>query len=125
MHLNMMFTALTLDVISHYSFGDAMGLLEDEDFKVAQVWKTMFEQVTQAGVFLRHFPLVPRVVNSLPYWLVMCLFPSISSFKQFETVRAPSPLLSQFPFIHYPCSDNKFEWDTGRPSQNYHSSLKL
>lgn len=85
-HLNVVFTALTLDVISHYSFGDTMGLLEDGDFRIAQEWKSMFEQVTQAGVALRHFPLVPRIVNSLPDRLVMSLFPSIVSFKQFEMV---------------------------------------
>lgn len=106
MHLNMVFTALTLDVISYYSFGDAMGLLEDGEFKVAQEWKKMFEQVTQAGVFMRHFPLVPRVVNSLPYRLVMFLFPSIASFKRFETVR---PHIS---FSHYTLTmpNAKFKW---------------
>ena len=88
-HLNTVFTALTLDIISYYSFGDAMGLLDDKEFKVAQEWKKMFEQVTQAGVIMRHFPLVPHVVNSLPYWLVMCLFPSIVSFKRLETVGPP------------------------------------
>jgi len=97
MNLYIVFTGLTLDVISHYSFGETMGLLEDGQFKVAGEWKRMFEDTLQSNIWARYFPLVPRVIKLLPDWLALSLIPSIVSLKRLEEVCSLFPLRIHFP----------------------------
>ena len=97
MDLYVVFTGLTLDIISHYSFGETMGLLEDGQFKVAREWKMMFKYTIQTNRWARYFPLIPRVIKLLPDRLALSLIPSIAYLKRLEEVCSLFPLHIHFP----------------------------
>ena len=66
--------ALTIDVISEYSFGHSYNSLTQED--LATFWSNSFEEGMSSGVLFRYFPLFGRVVTSLPLWVIKIISPS-------------------------------------------------
>ena len=66
--------ALTIDVISEYSFGHSYNSLTQED--LATFWSRSFKEGMSSGVLFRYFPLFGRVVTSLPLWVIQIISPS-------------------------------------------------
>lgn len=57
-------TAMTLDVITEYSFGKALGCLEEENF--APRWKRLMSDIFESVPVTKHYPIVMRIMSSLP-----------------------------------------------------------
>lgn len=73
-------TALTLDVISEYCYGDCYDCLHDPDF--APQWKRVMTGGFESTNITKHFIWVLRLMNSLPAWLVTHLDPDMATFIQ-------------------------------------------
>ncbi|KAH7381519.1 cytochrome P450 [Pyrenochaeta sp. MPI-SDFR-AT-0127] len=58
------FMALTLDVISHYAFGDSFGLLDKPGFDPE--WKHAILAMIEASIMNRHLPWVADAMMQLP-----------------------------------------------------------
>ncbi|KAK4499586.1 hypothetical protein PRZ48_010104 [Zasmidium cellare] len=72
------FTALTLDVITEYCFGQELGCLEEEDF--APRWKRLMVQLFESTPVAKHFPIVAQVLGSLPRGVMGVLNPDFVPF---------------------------------------------
>lgn len=73
-------TALTLDVISEYCYGDCYDCLQDPAF--APEWKRAMQGGFDATNVTKHFIWLLRLVNSLPAWLAVKMNPDIAVFVQ-------------------------------------------
>lgn len=66
--------ALTTDIIFEYSFGYSYNSLAQED--LAAFWNSSFKENMGSSVLFRYFPLLGRVVTSLPLWVIKIVSPS-------------------------------------------------
>lgn len=73
-------TALTLDVITEYCYGDCYDCLRDPAF--APQWKRAMQGVFESTNVTKHFIWLLRLVNSLPAWLAVRMNPDIAVFVQ-------------------------------------------
>lgn len=71
-------TALTLDAISEYCYGDCYDCLRDPAF--APQWKRVMSELFESTNVTKHFIWVLRLMNSLPTWLVTRLNPDMATF---------------------------------------------
>ncbi|KAL1990476.1 hypothetical protein VTN49DRAFT_6315 [Thermomyces lanuginosus] len=62
------FTALTMDIISHYSYGKSYRYLDEDDFHIE--WKIAVAEASANGALLRHFPIMLAISKSMPQWLL-------------------------------------------------------
>ncbi|KAH8600807.1 putative cytochrome P450 [Bisporella sp. PMI_857] len=62
--LRVAYSALTLDIISSYCFGESFNCLLNEE--LAEEWKYMLEQVFEKANLIMHFPWLLKVLNLLP-----------------------------------------------------------
>lgn len=87
--LDAAFTALTMDVITHYSYGKSYRYLDEPDFKLA--WKDAVLAASANGAMLRHFPAMLAVSKSMPHWLLKKLDPQAAVLLEIQhMVRAQS-----------------------------------
>jgi cytochrome P450 len=87
--LDAAFTALTMDVITHYSYGKSYRYLDESDFKLA--WKDAVLAASANGAMLRHFPVMLAVSKSMPHWLLKKLDPQAAVLLEIQhMVRAQS-----------------------------------
>lgn len=66
--LRVVFSALTIDVISKYSYGESYNSLEKPDMD-----PDTYKNILSAGELahlLRHFPWIITIANLLPHWVV-------------------------------------------------------
>lgn len=83
------FTALTLDVITEYCYGQCQGCLDEGDF--APRWKQLMVSLFESTSVSKHFPVVQRVLSSLPRAGVRVLNPDFVPFFEAQdliTTRA-------------------------------------
>ena len=66
--LKIVFSALTADVISLYSFGKAYNCLDHPDFDPGLYYGTA--SGGELALLLMQFPWIFPIANLLPYWLV-------------------------------------------------------
>jgi len=62
--LDAAFMALTMDIITHFAFGDSYNYLDEPDFKLE--WKETVIGGSANGVFLRQFPWALPVLKATP-----------------------------------------------------------
>lgn len=68
-HLNTVFTALTVDIITDYSYGKSWDFLTQDDYNSA--WREAFNKPLETVALWRNFPFIPMTLRSLPEsWLV-------------------------------------------------------
>ena len=78
------YMALTLDVISHYAFGESLGLVEKEGF--SPEWKKALLDMIEAGTVNRHLPWLADILMNLPDRLAAAISQPIAFFLQVQKV---------------------------------------
>jgi cytochrome P450 len=80
-NLSIIFSALTLDVITTYCFGASFGAVSSPD------WGNSFRDIFNAGAqslkMQQHFPWMGTMVDKLPLWLLTYLMPQMSKMQVF------------------------------------------
>lgn len=76
-------TALTLDVISEYCYGECYDCLRDPAF--APEWKRAMQGGFESTNVTKHFVWLLRLVNTLPAWLAVRMNPDIAIFVQWRS----------------------------------------
>lgn len=69
-------TAMTLDVITQYSFGKALGCLDEDNF--APRWKRLMSGIFENVPVTKHYPIVMKIMSSLPDSWVKVLNPDMA-----------------------------------------------
>lgn len=83
------FMALTMDVITQYSYGTSYRYLDEPDFKIA--WKDAVLAASANGAVLRLFPFMLPVSKCIPPWLLKKLDPQAAVVLEIqEMLRAQS-----------------------------------
>ncbi|GAD93895.1 benzoate 4-monooxygenase cytochrome P450, putative [Paecilomyces variotii No. 5] len=80
--LDAAFTALTMDIITHYSYGKSYNYLDEDDFKLS--WKEAVLEASANGAMLRHFPFVLTISKSMPPWLLKKLDPQAAVLLEIQ-----------------------------------------
>ncbi|KAG6355076.1 hypothetical protein INS49_004157 [Diaporthe citri] len=75
-------TALTLDVISEYCYGDCYDCLRDPAF--APQWKRAMQGGFESTNVTKHFIWLLQLINSLPAWLAVKMNPDIAVFVEWK-----------------------------------------
>ena len=92
--LGTVFTALTMDVITSYCFGKSQDCLTDPDF--APKWKHLMTAIFNSTPISKHFPIVPKIMSSLPRGLVASLVPEMAPFFEAQdTIHAQANAIYQ------------------------------
>ncbi|KAK5142179.1 hypothetical protein LTR04_002316, partial [Oleoguttula sp. CCFEE 6159] len=79
------YMALTLDVISHYAFGESFGLTEKPGF--SPEWKKVLLATIEAGIMNRHLPWVADILMSLPDSVAAAVSAPVAFFLQIQRVK--------------------------------------
>jgi len=66
--LDAAYTAVTMDIITHYSYGESSNYVADENFKLE--WKEALIGGVANGVLLRHFPWLLPILKAVPLSLL-------------------------------------------------------
>lgn len=89
------FTALTMDVISQYSFANDSDYLSAPDLGLD--WKEQLEKAFRSGGLVRHFPIMLTIMDTLPPSVIKILDPGMSALVDWQmSVRAQAkPILDR------------------------------
>ena len=74
-NLKVAFGALTLDIISEYSFARSSKTLADPDF-ASETWKAMFA-MAELSMLLKQYPWLSTVAKAMPKWVVAVFNPNM------------------------------------------------
>jgi len=80
------YMALLLDIISFYAFGFDWGLLQSQDFGLAH--KKLVKGTLECMAYVRHFPYLVDVAESLPDWFARRLNNQIALMLGLQYVRS-------------------------------------
>jgi cytochrome P450 len=80
MHLNYLFTALSMDVIAEYCLGKAGTTNSISMPEMGRWWYDLTRIQVPMNAFFRHFPLLMRVMLLLPDWLAVKMSPDLQGF---------------------------------------------
>lgn len=83
------FTALTLDVISDYCFGQSWRCLADPSF--APEWKRTMTNLFEPVPVMRSFPWIMSIMQSLPAWVMAKMAPDMMIFQDAKNVSTFQP----------------------------------
>ncbi|RPB13088.1 cytochrome P450 [Morchella conica CCBAS932] len=76
------FVALTIDIVTEYAYAKSYNTLLNEGF-VSKV-SSAFDAQQEAFMVLKSFPIIAKVFQSLPPWLLMKVFPDGAGFRELE-----------------------------------------
>ena len=82
--LGLAYTALTVDVISHYAFGEPYGLVERPGF--SPEWKDMVWSIMESFALVRNVPWLPAVLKALPNGVTVFLDKGMTFYLKMERV---------------------------------------
>ncbi|MCJ1352893.1 MAG: hypothetical protein MMC33_002877 [Icmadophila ericetorum] len=82
LNLGACYTALTLDVISDYAYGQPLGLLDLSDF--GSKWREMIKMSLECMAPVRSFPWLMDVLENMPYGLALRLNASVALMLEFQ-----------------------------------------
>ncbi|KAL9097878.1 MAG: hypothetical protein Q9165_000204 [Trypethelium subeluteriae] len=77
------FVALTMDVISGYSYGQAFGCL-DEPQRSWKHWHKVMDDLFEFFEMSKHFPWLAGVLRILPKWVTDRITPSMASYASLK-----------------------------------------
>ena len=83
-NLGVAYSALTIDVVTEYSFGKSYGFLGKPDF--GPEWPAMLQGIGQLSHLLKQFGWLYPMMNALPTWFVALTNPLVMPLIQFENV---------------------------------------
>jgi cytochrome P450 len=78
---DVLFAALTGDVICHYAYGDSSGILEREDLK--NEFRDAVTGATTFCHFMRFFPILVSLLDIMP-WFILWLQPMYKGYFEME-----------------------------------------
>ena len=90
LNLSAAYMSLTMDVITHYAYGEPLGLLDLPDFGAR--WREMIKMSLECMPFVRHFPWLMDVLEKVPYTVALKCSASIALMLYFQLVKASTPL---------------------------------
>ena len=82
--LDTAYMALTMDIITHYAYGESVNYLADENFKPE--WKEAIIGGLANGVFLRHFPWALPILKSIPLPFLRATNPPAANLMEWGLV---------------------------------------
>ncbi|GAM33997.1 hypothetical protein TCE0_013f01297 [Talaromyces pinophilus] len=80
--LDAAYMALTMDIITHYAFGESYNYLAEPDFKLE--WKDTVIGGSASGAFIRQFPWAFSVMKSVPLNIMSQLAPEASLLLRWQ-----------------------------------------
>lgn len=80
--LDAAYMALTMDIITHYAFGESYNYLAEPDFKLE--WKDTVIGGSASGAFIRQFPWAFPIMKSVPLNIMNYLAPEASLLLQWQ-----------------------------------------
>ncbi|KUL89806.1 hypothetical protein ZTR_00581 [Talaromyces verruculosus] len=80
--LDAAYMALTMDIITHYAFGESYNYLAEPDFKLE--WKDTVIGGSASGAFIRQFPWAFSVMKSMPLNIMSQLAPEASLLLRWQ-----------------------------------------
>lgn len=83
-NLTVVFLALTMDILTDYSFAEGFGLLEEDDFNPK--WRDTILSIVRCLSVIRHFQWIFRLVKVLPEFLARLLAPDMSQMIKYKEV---------------------------------------
>lgn len=92
--LRVVFSSLTLDIISDYCYGESFGALTDD--KLAEIWSVTLTRIMSITTILMHFPFLLGVMGWLPDSLAG---PVLVHHRVSSTAFPPLPI-SPFPTFY-------------------------
>jgi hypothetical protein len=84
-NLRYAFAALTMDVVTEYSFANCYNCLDEPDF--APVWIEAVDSLSVNSHVNKQFPQLLSAMRYMPLWLVAWLNPHIMRMINFQIVR--------------------------------------
>jgi cytochrome P450 len=75
--LDAAYMALTMDIITHYAYGQSYNYLAEDDFKLS--WKETVIGASANGAFLRQFPWALPIMRAIPFSLLQKINPHASA----------------------------------------------
>ena len=81
-NLSVAFSALTMDVISTYCFGESIGCLDEEDW--GREYRDMLNGGTTTVVFFQHFHALRSAIESFPPWALRMLNPRFEKMQGYH-----------------------------------------
>jgi hypothetical protein len=85
LELGVAFTALTLDVISDYCFGQSWRCLSAPDF--APEWKRTMTNMFEPVPIVKQFPWIAQIMGALPRSVLAKVAPDMAVFQGAKDVR--------------------------------------
>lgn len=76
LHMHTVFKAYASDVITTYAFGDCFHFLEEEDWGHSYFSST--DEYFKLTHIFGHFPIIMKLVNNTPLWLMELFMPNLS-----------------------------------------------
>jgi hypothetical protein len=95
--LHAAYAALTMDIISEYSFARPYGLLENPE--LGQEWVNIVISVSEQSLLIKQFGWILPMMKATPEWLVAMTSLGMARLLKFQQVRPHSYIMQQpFPF---------------------------
>ena len=82
--LDAAYMALTMDIITHYSFGASYNYLDEDDFKLS--WKETIVGGSANGAFLRQFPWALPIMKKVPLSVLQKMNPPAGSLLVWQNM---------------------------------------
>ena len=86
LHMHTVFKAYASDIITTYAFGDCFHFLDEEDWGMAYFAST--DRYFSLTHVFGHFPIVMKLVNSMPIWALRIFIPNLTEMSGKQMVRA-------------------------------------
>jgi cytochrome P450 len=80
--LDAAYMALTMDIITHYSYGQSYNHLAEDDFKLS--WKESIVSASANGAFLRQFPWALPILEAIPFSILQKINPQASALVEWQ-----------------------------------------
>ena len=82
LRLDAAYMALTMDIITHYAYGESYHYLSEEDFKLE--WKETVMSGSANGALLRQFPWALPILKAIPLWLLDVMVPKAAALMHWQ-----------------------------------------
>lgn len=83
-HLRQAFVAVTVDIVTEYSFAECAGTLDRPDF--SPDWESMMNGVTEGVPLAKAIPGIVQVMQSLPSKFLRFINPLMGSFSEYQAI---------------------------------------
>ncbi|RPA91823.1 cytochrome P450 [Choiromyces venosus 120613-1] len=76
------FAALTVDIVTEFAYAKSYDVLSTPDFTSRTF--DAFDAQHEAFLVLKHFPLMAKIMQNLPFWILLRLMPDGAGFAELE-----------------------------------------